>query len=489
MNITRRALSLGLFAPLAVAAASTASSTEEVAAASPDPPPQEKEKPLKRLRFKEVSASLYTWDMAAESIESILDTLRETAQVNSVYFMAMMHGEERPLTALYFPRTLQPTKTLVAEDARAYWQPHPEFYKDSRIKPRLSDNEAVRKTDYLAIMTAAARKAGCKTGAEFSHTIMDIERASGEYIDTIQRDIWGNPLGRLVCHNNPDIRTYLTGMMTDVVANYDIDYFVTAILPMAYNRPPVMVGIGGERHKPGTVAFGFWSSLPTDFRESLLRTTLGGCFCEHCQKAAAAKGMDLKAIRRAMLPLADMVDHPDEAESHRLKVLTESGTSGMAMLLRHPEIFDLIKFRCLTMTGLYQHLHDAMVKFKPNIDFRDNAHIGNYPEFAGLEYRSLKPFLGSVRSSNYSEQTGKVEQLAVKRRFLLSLRDALGDEFPMYSAIATRPPATPELVRKAVVLSAECGADGLAVAHYDSSPLAYLRAISEGLKEAGVSVG
>jgi hypothetical protein len=82
-----------------------------------------------------------------------------------------------------------------------------------------------------------------------------------------------------------------------------------------------------------------------------------------------------------------------------------------------------------------------------------------------------------------------VEQLEVKRRFLLSLRDALGDEFPMYSAIATRPPTTPELVRKAVVVSAECGADGLAVAHYDSSPLQHLRAISEGLKEAGVSVG
>jgi hypothetical protein len=448
--------------------------------------PAPQETPRQRKRFKEVAASLYTWDMAAESIESILGTLRETAQVNSVYFMAMMHGEERPLTDLYFPRSLQPTKTLVAEDARAHWQPHPEFYKDSRIKPRLSDQAELRKTDYLALMTAAARKAGCKTGAEISHTVMDTERASGEFLDTIQRDIWGNPLGRIVCHNNPDIRAFLTAMFTDLVANYDIDYFVTAILPMAYNRPPVIVGMGGEQHKPGTLAFGFWSALPPDFRDALLRTTLGGCFCEHCQKAAAAKGLDLKAIRRAMLPLADMVDHADEAEQHGLKVLSESGTSGMAMLLRHPEIFDLVKFRCITMAGLYQHLHDAMVKIKPKIDFRENAHIGTYPEFAGLEYTRLKPFLGSVRSSDYSEQSGKLD---VKRRFLLSLRDAFGDEFPMLSAIATRPPTTPEMVRKAVVLSAECGADGLSVAHYDSSPLQHLKAIGEGLKEAGVTVG
>jgi hypothetical protein len=471
VNITRRAVSLGLLAPLAAAA----------------PPPQESHRT--RKRFKEIAASLYTWDLAAESIESILGTLRETAQVNSVYFMAMMHGEERPLTDLYFPRSLQPTKTLVAEDARAYWQPRPEFYKESRIKPRLSDNAEVRKMDYLAVMTAAARKAGCKTGAEISHTVLDTERAEGEFLDTIQQDIWGNPLGRIVCHNNPDIRAYLTGMFTDLVANYDIDYIVTAILPMAFARPPVILGLGGERHKPGTVAFGFWGSLPSDFREALLRTTLGGCFCEHCQKAATARGLDLRAIRRAMLPLANMVDHANEAEAHYLKVQSESSTSPMALLVRHPEIFELVKFRCMTMAGLYQQLHDAMLKVKPKIDFRENAHIGTYAEFAGLEYASMKPFLGSVRSSDYSEQYGKVERLEVKRRFLLSLREAFGDEFPMLSAIAVRPGATPELIRKAVVISAECGADGLSLAHYDSAPLQHLQAISEGLKEAGVSVG
>jgi hypothetical protein len=220
----------------------------------------------------------------------------------------------------------------------------------------------VRRINYLAAMTAAARKAGCKTGAEISHTVLDRERATGEFIDTIQTDIWGNRLGRLVCHNNPDIRAYLAGMFTDLAANYDVDYIVTAILPMAFTRPPVIVGMGGERHKPGTVEFGFWGSLPADFREALLRTTLGGCFCEHCQKAASAQGMDLKAVRRAMLPLADMVDHATEAEAHRLKLLSESSTSAMAMLVRHAEIFDLVKFRCETMAGLYQHLHNAMLK-------------------------------------------------------------------------------------------------------------------------------
>lgn len=91
MTVTRRALALGLLAPLA--------------AASQVAPPQSTSRTRKRL--DEIAASLYTWDMAAENIDSILASLRETAQVNSVYFMAMMHGEERPLTDLYFPRSLQ----------------------------------------------------------------------------------------------------------------------------------------------------------------------------------------------------------------------------------------------------------------------------------------------------------------------------------------------------------------------------------------------
>jgi len=131
VKITRRALSLGLFAPLAATAAPVPAAKE---------PPKESHR---RKRFKEVAASLYTWDLAEEGVEPILETLRETAQVNSIYFMAMMHAEKRPLTDYYFPRSLQP-KTYIGEDARVHWRPHPEFYRDSKIKPRLSDHEDLR---------------------------------------------------------------------------------------------------------------------------------------------------------------------------------------------------------------------------------------------------------------------------------------------------------------------------------------------------------
>jgi hypothetical protein len=39
--------------------------------------------------FSEVSASLYAWDLAAEGIEPVLETLHETTGANSAYLVAL----------------------------------------------------------------------------------------------------------------------------------------------------------------------------------------------------------------------------------------------------------------------------------------------------------------------------------------------------------------------------------------------------------------
>ena len=101
----------------------------------------------------------------------------------------------------------------------------------------------------------------------------------------------------------------------------------------------------------------------------------------------------------------------------------------------------------------------------------------------------MAPYLGSVRSSDYSEQRGNMAAMEHKRQFLLSLREAIGDDKPLISAIGIRPKATPELVRKGVVISCECGADGLGLGHYDGASMSLLRAIRAGLEDADARSG
>src|SRR5678816_2436607 len=93
MNITRRALSAGLLAPLGLAARG------EAAEQHPDTPARRRA----TKSFKEVAASLYAWDLIDQECEQIMDTLKETAQANSLYLVAAMHHEPVSYTHLTLP--------------------------------------------------------------------------------------------------------------------------------------------------------------------------------------------------------------------------------------------------------------------------------------------------------------------------------------------------------------------------------------------------
>lgn len=84
--------------------------------------------------FKEITASLYPWDLHDEGVDVILDNLQNYSGVNAVYLVGLMHYEKRPLTDYYYPHN-PVRKVFFPEDSRIYWQLHPEFYRDSRINP------------------------------------------------------------------------------------------------------------------------------------------------------------------------------------------------------------------------------------------------------------------------------------------------------------------------------------------------------------------
>ena len=92
MKLSRRALPAGLLAPFGFAAP---------AAVAERPDTLARRRATKT--FKEVAASLYAWDLVDQECEQIMETLKETAKANSLYLVALMHHEKRPLTDFYFP--------------------------------------------------------------------------------------------------------------------------------------------------------------------------------------------------------------------------------------------------------------------------------------------------------------------------------------------------------------------------------------------------
>jgi hypothetical protein len=411
--------------------------------------------------FSEIAASLYPWDLADEGVEPILDNLEAMTGCNSVYLIALMHHEKRPLTDYFYPHN-PVRKTYCPEDSRAYWRPDPARY--GRIQPRGSDREWLARTDWLQALVEAARTRGLKTGVELSHTVIDAERAAGELSDCVQHDLYGQRLGNLLCLNSPDAREYVVGLFSDLTANYDVDYVQTCLIPFHSGR-----------------------GFPQEARR-LLGTALGGCFCAACQEAAGEAGLDLQRVQAVLRPLADATARPSLEQAHEMALLSASNTTATAMLLEVPELFQWLCFRRDSVTRFFGAIHDAIHAIRPDVDLRLNAYLSSHQELSGIDLRALRPHLDSIRSSDYSEQSGDPARLEHKRRWLLAVRRAVGEEMPFLSAIGVRPKATPELIRQGVVVSAECGVDGITMGHYDGAPFAHLRAIREGMALADVTI-
>ena len=85
-------------------------------------------------------------------------------------------------------------------------------------------------------------------------------------------------------------------------------------------------------------------------------------------------------------------------------------------------------------------------------------------------------------------EDGDPELMEVKRGFYHSIRRAVGLEKHFLTALSQRVRATPELIVETIRMSAQCGADGTTIAHYDTAPQHLMRAVREGFEELGIVV-
>jgi hypothetical protein len=211
-------------------------------------------------------------------------------------------------------------------------------------------------------------------------------------------------------------------LFTELAARYDVDYLQTAQIPF-------MPG-GAEK---------------------------GGCFCDSCLEAAQREGFDLAQARQAL-----------QQNPHA-----------------QPALGQWQEFRRNSMVRYYKMMHEGIHSLRREADLRFNDCFPQ-PSDWGLDFTLLKPHLDSVRVCDYSEQRGDPALMQNKRGWLTREREAMGKDFPMLSAVAVRPKATPELIREGVGIAVECGMNGIALGHYDGAEFPMLRAIREGMAEAKV---
>jgi hypothetical protein len=377
----------------------------------------------------EVSASLYPWDVHDEGIELMLDNLISMSGVNSVYLLAVMHQEHRPF---FGPKEFGPwlyphnpaRQEWWAEDSRAYFHPQMNLYKN--IKPILSSFPWLRDTDWLKVVVDAARKRGLKVGAEVSHTY-------------IPRDI-------LV--NHPE---YQQQYLSEPEYQQNNHPYTGAQMIPCINNPEV-------REYLKALYFDLAKNYDIDYVQTCMYTSMGDdvrngtCFCENCQKEAKTLGFDLKAA----IPI--LKDNPNA----------------------QPQLNQWLDFRIASTTKIYKMIIDAMREGNPKIDFRIND-LNN--RSTGLHLEDLEGYITSIHMSTHTEQYGYEKS---DRESRIQTMQYFLPEVPILPGIPVRILATPEIVKSSIKKSVDNGVEGIALKHYDGASYSLLRAVRDGLSEAGV---
>ena len=375
----------------------------------------------------EVGTQIRAWTIRDEGMDYILDNMQSMCGVNNLYMVVVMHQEHRPFQAPEFPHN--PVRdTWQAEDSRITF--FPEMKRYGVIKPRLSDIDWIRKTDWLRLMVDACRARGMKVGAEVSHFPIPkkLIRANPDWQ---QKKINGESSNSRFCPNNPDTREYVVALFGDLAANYDLDYIQTC--QYLFNNKDIDEG--------------------------------GTCFCEHCIAAAKKTGFDLKAA---------------------ISVLRKNKNA-------HPERENWLAFRKKSSTEFYRLISEKIREENPkcHLRYNDTHSYGgrNDPKDYGLYLDEAATYLGSLVNQDHEEQKGNAnETFEWRKEWLERNRAYIGPDMPLLCGVGARMKATPELIKRGVKAALESPAriDGLVLKHYDGASFSHMRAFKQGMIEGGV---
>lgn len=433
------------------------------------------------MLIKEVAASLYAWDIADEGIDTIVETLVERCMTNSIYLVGVMHHEKRPLTSLFFTHNPK-RKYYLPENSRAYYRLDMESFKNTKLKPMFTERTFLQGTDWLDVVVNAARKRGLRAGVELSHTLFDTDIALRDYPDTMQRNVHGEVIGGflgMLCSNHPDVREYQKAMFYDTVKNHDIDFIQTCLITFS----------GGNRVSAPWF-FKEWMNIDKAPLGELLGMARGGCFCKNCEALARKMGYDWDLIMRDMKTLnaianATALHNQDYLMENHL-TLGSNATESL-LLIEYPGLMEFLKFRIDSVTQLFKEIYTTVHEVRPDIDFRYNNFVQR-PEYTGISFKRIAPYVDSVRDCEYSEHFGAPDNFVFKRNSLLGIRRGIGFDKDLIAAIAIRPNATPEIIHKSLQVLSTVGIDGISLGHYDCAHFEHLDAVGDGLKLAQMKV-
>jgi hypothetical protein len=336
-----------------------------------------------------------------EGVEKVLDILQERGNVNTIYLATFTYG--RGIAGRQIPGQPLPDHGKHEYDQDQfhggnYATPHAQFYEKTTLKqtraPDFGDYDVVQE------VLPKAKQRGIKVYCWYE----DVFRADIPNVAPLQEiDIQGRRSGEL-CALNPDYRNFLIGLTADYCKSYEID----GVMWGSERQGPLNNAIGsshGGRANPNRVT----------------------CFCEHHQKAARDRGIDVQRAMEGYRKLAEFVSGALAGQ----RPSDGYFVTFWRLLVEYPELLAWEKLWTDGQHAIYNDVYESAKANRPSAQVGFHIwHNNSFSPFfrAEQDYARLAHYADELKIVAYNNCGGPRYAGAIRNVHSTILRDVPVDE-------------------------------------------------------------
>ena len=270
-----------------------------------------------------------------EGTDRVLDGLRETAAINTLFVATFTYG--RGIAGRQLPNQPLPDHGKQEYDTATfrggnYATPHPQYYRNTSITPERAPDHP--NYDVLADVLPRAHSRSMKVIAWFE----DVFAADVPGFEQAREVMVDGQRSTFACTRNPNTRNFWLGLVEDYLRSYDVDGLMW----------------GSERQGP------LGSVLGTNHGG----TGAGGraaCFCQYCSEAAKAQGIN---VDRAKQGYNELINWSSLLASRR-KPADGAFVTFWRLLVKYPEILAWERLWNEALDDTYRDLYKRAHEIAP----------------------------------------------------------------------------------------------------------------------------
>lgn len=333
--------------------------------------------------MRRVSVWAYPWDLHDIGLDAALDRIARAGgtcvSLATSYHAGRFLQPGNPRRKVYFP-----------QDGTVYYRVDPARWQGREIRALQADVVAAE-GDYLAALIDRRDTGGPQVSCWT--VCLHNTRLGMAHPAHVMRTAHGDPQFYALCPSSPAARHYVTTLVREVAEVYAPDR-------IELETPEFMGFSHGFHHEKD----GLGLTPEEDF-------LLGLCFCDHCRRAATAKGVPFEAARRRV---ADLLDAAFARPLPR-RDFPDFPVQGLAAFDAEPDLAALLRWRPQAVTALVAEIAAGVP------DATELAVIDYDGSWAGgIDIPSLAPHLGGVLCCAYFAAPDRIGAL------LAPLRAAIG---------------------------------------------------------------